>query len=120
MAGISSLRARAHPNPRHTAWLMFHVIGALLLILAFALSVLGRDIYVDQAFFIAFAKQWTLGRPLYTYFLNTHPPPAHFLQVIPILVSNFTTLPNVLSFNLVASSLALFSGLLVGLCSEKP
>jgi hypothetical protein len=105
---------------RRILWLMLHAVGALLLIVAFALSVFGRDIYVDQAFFIAFAKQWTLGRPLYTYLVDAHPPPAHFLHVIPVLISNLTTLPSVPAFNLVASSLALFSGILVGLCSEKP
>jgi hypothetical protein len=120
ISGISSLQERVHPGIRRIVWLMFHAVGALFLILAFALSVFGRDIYVDQAFFLAFAKQWTLGRPLYTYLLEAHPPPAHFLHLIPTLISNITTLPPVVSFNLVASSLALFSGILVGLSSEKP
>src|SRR5262249_18293562 len=120
MDELSSLHERRHPSIPRITWLMLHAVGALLLIVAFALSVFGRDIYVDQAFFIAFAKQWILGRPLYTYLVDAHPPPAHFLHVIPVVLSNFTNMPGVPAFNLVASSLALFSGLLVGLCSDKP
>src|SRR5262249_17143553 len=115
-----SLQERMHPSIRSIAWLMFHAVGVLLLILAFALSVFGRDIYVDQAFFILITQQWNLGHPMYTFLVDGGPPPLYFLHLISGLISNFTALPNVLSFNLVVSSFAIFSGLLVGLCSEKP
>jgi hypothetical protein len=117
---VSSLQQPARPGSRRILWLMLHAVGALLLILAFALSVFGRDIFVDQAFFVLVDQQWSLGRPLYTYLIEAHPPPLHFLHLIPILISNFTTLSSVLSFNLMASSLAIFSGILVGLSSDKP
>lgn len=99
--------------------LLVTIASLLLACGAFGLSVFGRDIFIDQAYLLLVAQQWTLGRELYVQLGDIHPPPLDMINALPILLSNATGWSIVLSFNLIVSLLAVLSGALVAIFSPR-
>jgi hypothetical protein len=92
--------------------LTFSTVG--FAIAAFALSSLGRGVQIDQSLFLLRAQLWLSGWSLYGVVQDVSPPPIYFLNALPVLISQASGWPIILAFNLLTSSFAVLSGILLG------